>query len=267
MSSWCDCISLCVYRIVYFAPCSAPVGRVSTLAPSQRTKWSVWCLTVSASQASLCRNWDFVLQSASLYLASRLCRWGFSESAFHWMIYCSVTSLLLCVPAGWWCSECWRWSWAGRLWELTWPPLWWVASLPAPSQPSALAGCFTPNINLCERACNQFPSRLTVVINCFNYTHAALEKCILARAGGRDDYTTLRMCWCSYICICTVLLQKDCQSETHVDVFMEMLIQDWAAICCICILSSKRLYVSSNSCTFQLIKGPFSLSCFHQISS
>lgn len=136
-----------------------------------------------------------------------------------------------------------------------------------PPQPSALAGCFTPNINLCERACNQFPSRLTVVINCFNYTHAALEKCILARAGGRDDYTTLRMCWCSYICICTVLLQKDCQSETHVDVFMEMLIQDWAAICCICILSSKRLYVSSNSCTFQLIKGPFSLSCFHQISS
>lgn len=63
-----------------------------------------------------------------------------------------------------------------------------------PPQPSALAGCFTPNINLCERACNQFPSRLTVVINCFNYTHAALEKCILARAGGRDDYTTLRMC-------------------------------------------------------------------------
>lgn len=63
-----------------------------------------------------------------------------------------------------------------------------------PPQPSALAGCFTPNINLCERACNQFPSRLTVVINCFNYTHAALEKCILARAG---EEMIIQRCVCA----------------------------------------------------------------------
>ena len=70
-----------------------------------------------------------------------------------------------------------------------------VSCFTPPPQPSALAGCFTPNINLCKRASNQFLSRLTVVINCFNYTHAALEKCILAaREGGRDDYTVLRMC-------------------------------------------------------------------------
>ena len=92
-------------------------------------------------------------------------------------------------------------SWPGhRCGELLHPP-----------QPSA--GCFTPNINLCKRACNQFLSRLTVVMNCFNYTHAALEKCILAREGGkRWLYNTVYVLMFMYLHLCetcTVFVQKE----------------------------------------------------------
>lgn len=68
-----------------------------------------------------------------------------------------------------------------------------------------------PYTNLYKLACDQFPSCPTVVINWFNYTHAALEKCVCERSEGGEMIIRSHACACTVPTYCAcVKVSKTC---------------------------------------------------------